>query len=208
MISLRRSLTCSLLLWNDFATHTSCWAWTAGASLLRKNSKKDVRTHLSNRKLGDDEDRVASSPPGESIDKDESVREEPTPPSSVVVPAKPSDDMTAQEIMAALGTNPRRITVSLLSATAIALAGNLFGITSRLLESIPETTVEKTGLDLYFPRGNYKRVRGNGYSFVIPKDWVADTALELAKAQRQARTLDYTLSSQKSSSSVIPDTGK
>jgi len=64
--------------------------------------------------------------------------------------------------------------------------------------------VEASGLDTYYPRGNVKRIRGKGYTFVIPKEWVADTALELAKAQRRAKTLDYSLK-QSSGGGVLPD---
>lgn len=55
--------------------------------------------------------------------------------------------------MRAMGTSPRRILLSGLSATTIALAGNLFGITSQLLTVIPEDAVEASGVDTYFPRG-------------------------------------------------------
>jgi hypothetical protein len=56
-------------------------------------------------------------------------------------------------LMAAMGTNPRRIFVSFASATGIALAGNFLGMTSNLLTLAPESTIEATGLDTYFPRG-------------------------------------------------------
>jgi hypothetical protein len=64
-----------------------------------------------------------------------------------------SNSRTSREYMAAMGTSPRRIFLSLLSATVIALAGNLLGITSQLLTFLPEDIVEVTGLDTYFPRG-------------------------------------------------------
>jgi hypothetical protein len=51
--------------------------------------------------------------------------------------------------------------------------------------------VESSGLDTFYPRGNYKRYKTDLYTFVFPKQWVADTSLELAKAQRRAATLDY-----------------
>lgn len=47
---------------------------------------------------------------------------------------------SSQELMAAMGTNPRRIAISLLSASGIALAGNLFGCTSRILTAFPEVS--------------------------------------------------------------------
>ena len=62
----------------------------------------------------------------------------------------------AQDIMLALNTSPRRLFLGTLSATGIALAGNFLGVTSQLLTLVPESAVESTGLDTYFPRGtNY-----------------------------------------------------
>ena len=58
--------------------------------------------------------------------------------------------------------------------------------------------------------GDYKRFKGNeyGYTFIYPKQWVGDTAVELAKAQRRALTLDYTMKNGKKSASTLPDSGK
>ena len=53
--------------------------------------------------------------------------------------------------------------------------------------------------------GDYKRVRGSGYSFVIPKEWVADTFIELAKAQRMAGQLDYKM--KRMGGGTLPDAG-
>jgi hypothetical protein len=114
-------------------------------------------------------------------------------------------EITSRDVMMALGTNPRRIALSLLSGVGIALAGNLFGVTSVLLKTIDEDTVEATGLDTYFPRGDFKRCRTLDYTFVVPNEWVADTALEIAKAQRMTQSLDY--SRQKSSRGTLPDAG-
>ena len=135
----------------------------------------------------------------------------------VATPSVPSTDIptpasqtatepTLDDMMRALETSPRRIFLSTLSATGIALAGNLFGVTSNLLSLAPEDLVEASRLDTYFPRGDFKRVRTNGYSFLIPREWVADTSLELAKAQQRARSLDYGIPRQ-SSTSLMPDAG-
>lgn len=127
-------------------------------------------------------------------------------PSAAVIrrpPPPPASSLSARDMMTALGTSPRRIFLSGLSATGIALAGNLFGITSQLLMAFPEDQVAATGLDTYFPRGDYKRYRTADYSLVIPREWVADTAVELAKAQRRSMSLDYSM--RKSPSSVLPD---
>jgi hypothetical protein len=110
--------------------------------------------------------------------------------------------------MRALGTSPRRIVLSILSGTAIALTGNFLGITSTLLTTISEETVEKTGLDVYYPRGEYKRCRSSSlYTFVVPSEWVADTFIELAKAQRNVQPLELQMKQRRSGSgtTTLPD---
>ena len=133
-------------------------------------------------------------------------------------------DYTPQQLLSLMGTSPRRIFLSLTTSTAIALTTNLFGITSNILSTIPEDTVEKLGgIDTFYPRGNYKRVIVRGVSkssvpgvpsttsnsgkctYLIPKDWVADTSLALAQAQRQAKVLDYNMSNQQQQQKVLPD---
>ncbi|EJK63898.1 hypothetical protein THAOC_15420, partial [Thalassiosira oceanica] len=135
---------------------------------------------------------------------------------------------TPSQMMAMMGTSPRRVFTSAIASTGIALSANLFGVTSSLLTALPEEVVEPTGLDTYFPRDGFKRVVARGSppppslganglpsaaatggggsecSFLIPKDWVADTSLALAQAQRRARALDYSMR-QPSSSGVLPD---
>ena len=121
-----------------------------------------------------------------------------------------SNDPSPADLMRMMGTSPRRVFLSVLSSTFIAFAANFFGITSNILLTLPESFVEKTGLDSFYPRGDYKRVVvkgnvGNGKcSFLIPKDWVADTSLALAQAQRRARALDYSMSSS-DQMGVLPD---
>jgi hypothetical protein len=119
--------------------------------------------------------------------------------------------VTVDRAMSLLGTSPRRIFLSFASATTIALGTNFLGGTSALLSLVPEQIVERSSLDLFYPRGPFKRVRGvdpnDYYSFLIPKSWVADTSLELAKAARRTKALDYTRKPKRSASSldVIPD---
>lgn len=126
------------------------------------------------------------------------------------------------DMMRIMGTSPRRIFLSIGSATSIALTANFFGITSNLLSALPEEFSETTGLDSFYPRNDFKRVTvRNGLSgmagagvggnptickcsFLIPKDWVADTGLALAQAQRNARSLDYSMRGGPSSS-TLPD---
>jgi len=104
-------------------------------------------------------------------------------------------------MMFAMNTNPRRLAIGTLSATGIALAGNFLGVTSQLVTLFPEEQVESIGIDSYFPRGDYKRCLTNDYTFQIPKEWVADTFVELAKAQRLVQPLDYSMRPSPSTSS-------
>lgn len=80
------------------------------------------------------------------------------------------------------------------------------------------TTQNQTGLDTFYPRGECKRVvvrttntvgipsNSGKCSFLIPKEWVADTSLALAQAQRQARVLDYSMQqNNQQSTNVLPD---
>jgi hypothetical protein len=54
--------------------------------------------------------------------------------------------------------------------------------------------------------GDFKRCRGKGYTFVIPKEWVADTFVELAKAQRQVKSLDYSMDKRRNGGGgTLPD---
>jgi len=100
--------------------------------------------------------------------------------------------------------------LSILSGTGIALSGIFLGITSTILTTILEDTVEKSGLDLYFPRGEYKRCRSSLHTFVVPSEWVADTFVKLAKAQRNVQPLELLqMKSQRSGgrggSTTLPD---
>ena len=120
-------------------------------------------------------------------------------------------ELSGDRIMSLVGTSPRRIFLSFASAVTISLGTNFLGGTSLLLSFIPEDVVEQSSLDLFYPRGPFKRVRGTEdndyYSFLIPKSWVADTSLELAKASRRTKSLDYTKKPRRSTSSsgIIPD---
>ena len=118
-----------------------------------------------------------------------------------------AQNLEVTDMMRALGTSPRRVALSFLSASGIALAGNFLGVTSTLLTAIPEETVEASGLDTYYPRGDFKRCRARGYTFVIPREWVADTFIELAKAQRNVQPLDLQMKRPRNrgSSATLPD---
>jgi hypothetical protein len=118
----------------------------------------------------------------------------------LVKPVNPASTSSSQPpspqlLMRALNTSPRRLFLGSLSASAIALTGNFCGVTSILLDKFPEDSVESTGLDQYYPRGNFKRFKSGefGYTLVVPKEWVQDTAVELAKIQKRAGNLDYSM---------------
>lgn len=112
---------------------------------------------------------------------------------------------TPELIMKAMNTSPRRIFLSTLASSAIAVTSNFCGVTSNILATLPETTVEKTGLDTFYPRGDMKRFKSGEYqyTFIVPKEWVQDTAVELAKIQSRAARLDYSM--KKNTNASIPD---
>ena len=170
---------------------------TRGVLLETKNDEKNRETPTA----------AARTAVEEAVSKEQEPTDAEPSPGPVTTPPPPPP-LSAREVMLALGTSPRRILLSGLSATGIALAGNLFGVTSRLLMAFSEEQVAATGLDTYYPRGDYKRIRTADYTLVIPKGWVADTAVELAKAQRRSRALDYSMQSgRKQSIGSVPDSG-
>ena len=129
-----------------------------------------------------------SSHKEDSITDDEQVRTkdeltEPIirPKSQSVSNNAPTTFVGVQQAMHMMGTSPRRVFLSVASSTAIALIANLFGITSNILSQLPEDISEKFGLDYVYPRNGFKRVTARSTSgvgkcsFLIPKDWVADT---------------------------------
>ena len=92
-------------------------------------------------------EQLSSSPTSATTSVDEMSKEEVTPP-----PPSPPETLqrqsinqrgpSPQDLMMAMGTNPRRIAISLLSASGIALAGNFLGVTSRLLTAVPEVSTK------------------------------------------------------------------
>ena len=82
---------------------------------------------------------------------------------SFVLTAASTDDETenppaqnSSELMKAMGTNPRRIFVSVSTLIGIAIKANFLGITSNILDSIPAPVVESSGLDTFYPVGDFK----------------------------------------------------
>jgi hypothetical protein len=194
-------------------------AWTSphqGRRLQHVGSRKTLtRLYLEDGSGGNDKGEATMQQQSSSTLTDKDTRvESNTPGSPESLPVVPvpttgttkrisNDSMTTKQLMDSIGTSPRRIFVSLASSTAIALGANFLGVTSKLLEAVPEATVEASGLDIFFPVGDYKRCRGKGYTFSYPVEWVADTTVELAKATRQAGSLDFDKSSK--SNSMLPD---
>lgn len=88
----------------------------------------------------------------------------------------------------------RRLVVSGLSATAIVLGGNLFGVTSWLLSQDGGVLAERSRLDVLVPVNGLRRCldRDNGFTFLYPARWLADQTLYRRYAQRveQATALD------------------
>ena len=121
---------------------------------------------------------------------------------------EPPQQPSMEYMMQAMGTSRRRLVTGGLSSVGIALVGNFLGITSSLLQTVPEDIVERSKLDTYYGRGDTKRFTSEYYTFLLPKNWVADSSLELQKAQMRVRTLDYTMNSNVVSSSSnmnLPD---
>ncbi|CAM9645086.1 unnamed protein product [Chrysoparadoxa australica] len=84
----------------------------------------------------------------------------------------------------------RFITYTSLGA-AIALGGNLFGVTSALLSLAPGEAA-KLELDQLYPVNGFKRcsVSTSGYTFVYPVAWVADQSVALRQQRAGVKDLD------------------
>ncbi|PSC71251.1 glycolate oxidase [Micractinium conductrix] len=83
----------------------------------------------------------------------------------------------------------RRLVVSGLSATAIVLGGNLFGVTSWLLSLDGGKLAESSRLDVLVPVNGTRRCldTGNGFTFLYPARWLADQTLYRRYAERIER---------------------
>ncbi|CBN74878.1 conserved unknown protein [Ectocarpus siliculosus] len=87
------------------------------------------------------------------------------------------DDMRANGV-----TRERFVRYSLLGG-AVALGGNLFGVTSALLGSVAPEASRDLRVDLLFPIGGFKRFYSpeDGYEFMYPDTWVGDSGLALRR---------------------------
>ena len=103
----------------------------------------------------------------------------------------PQQDYGAVDVVNYGGRLPdrRRLLVGTSSAAAIALGGNLFGLTSGLLGLDGGATARNLRLDVLFPIKGYKRCVDyqNGYEFIYPDFWLADQRLYRRYAERIER---------------------
>lgn len=82
--------------------------------------------------------------------------------------------------------SPRRLVLSAIAATSIALGGNFLGVTSWLLSLDQGRLAHKSRIDVLIPVEGYKRCidYDNGYEFQYPSNWLADQALYRRYAER------------------------
>ena len=131
-----------------FLCFTKCYPTEALLlpAALSNSLRRSLSCHVKSpdNKVDDD---LSTGIPEQQADEEEEVV------TKTIPPVARERDPSPGQVMAAIGTSPRRILLSFASATGIALAANFLGVTSHLLEVVPETAVEATGLDTYFPRG-------------------------------------------------------
>ncbi|CAM9137694.1 unnamed protein product [Scytosiphon promiscuus] len=87
------------------------------------------------------------------------------------------DDMRAN------GVTRERFFLYNLLGLAVALGGNLFGVTSALLGTVAPDASRDLRVDLLFPIGGFKRFYSpeDGYEFMYPEAWVGDSGLALRR---------------------------
>ena len=171
--------------------------------VIQRSIVKDVSKHTLHNSIGNEEEVKTDTTPLDTGMENNDLISQDSPPRKVISPgiSKPTPEL----MMKAMNTSPRRIFLSTLASSAIAITSNFCGVTSNILANLPEDTVEKTGLDTFYPRGEMKRFKSGEYqyTFIIPKEWVQDTAVELAKIQSRAARLDYSM--KKNANAPIPD---
>jgi hypothetical protein len=130
-------------------------AWIPSqARILEVSRHRTISARLSSSQEGDSFNKSAEDDISQDEESSIIIEEEKTGVSPQLRrQVQPKPELSANDLMLAMGTNPRRIAISFLSASGIALAGNFLGVTSKLLMAVNEDTVEATGLDTYFPRG-------------------------------------------------------
>lgn len=97
--------------------------------------------------------------------------------------------------MARMGTSPRRVLLASLGVLAIALAADLFRITSTILRIAPSNVQEaarRARLDTYYPIGDFKRYIDDEYRFEVryPERWLGDQAIYVSRMQGRSGAYD------------------
>eukprot|EP00466_Bigelowiella_natans_P006690 jgi/Bigna1/69782/fgenesh1_pg.10_\ len=114
-----------------------------------------------------------------------------------------------------LGTTPRRVTLGVGTASALALIGNFVGITDSLLSTNPQIS-RSLKLDQLYAVGGLRGYYTSEYVVLYPKNWLFDQSVAQAQAYRKeaesrfARPrfedgVDDLLLARKSDRNLIPD---
>lgn len=80
----------------------------------------------------------------------------------------------------------RRLALGLAAGAAVALGGNLGGVSSGLLGAAPPAAVRALRLDALFPVRGLLRHPGDGFELLAPTSWLADQTLARRAAARVA----------------------
>jgi hypothetical protein len=108
------------------------------------------------------------------------------------------------------GTLPsrRRFVLGTLAGTAVALGGNLGGITSALLSSSPSTSdaARRARLDIVFPiQGQLRCVdEEKRFEFAYPRTWMGDVTISRRRAERQERERTLAMEARMSAEQGLP----
>lgn len=119
----------------------------------------------------------------------------PPPPASPPPPPPPLSSLPADPVAVVQwgGTLPsrRRFILGTTAGAAVALGGNLFGVTSALLSSSPSTAAaaRRARLDVVFPVGGQLRCfdERERFEFAYPRSWMGDATLARRRAEKQER---------------------
>ncbi|MCO5599272.1 hypothetical protein L7F22_053373 [Adiantum nelumboides] len=98
-----------------------------------------------------------------------------------------SKAVAAADVPLAVASLSRRAVIGLSTSTAVALGGNLAGITSFLL-SLNAGLSRSLKLDVVYPINGYKRCLEKNFEFIYPNTWVGDQRLlyrAVEKAEKQ-----------------------
>jgi len=142
--------------------------------------------------------RLGAAPDGDAAPPD-AAPPAAAPPPAAVPPAEEVDALTyvfgAPGELAGdlerLGTSPRRIATFGFLGLAVALAGDLFGVTSALLTAAPgpiQSAARGARLDTYYMMGPLKRYVDDefGYEVRYPKAWLGDQSVYVARTMARA----------------------